>query len=78
VCWLTCCVRKDRRLNTELRLALVSELAHVAGPTVTYGPYCRSGNLPLAKTEFAEVLHTQPATAALTRSQQLHMLSCPS
>jgi len=40
MCWLTCCVRKDRRLNTELRLALVSELAHVAGPTVTYGPYC--------------------------------------
>ncbi len=40
VCWLACCVREDRRLNTELRLALVSELAHVAGPTVTYGPYC--------------------------------------
>ncbi len=31
----------DRRLNTELRLAVVSELALVAGPTVTYGPYCR-------------------------------------
>ena len=40
VCWLTCCVWEDRRLNTELRLALVSELAQVAGPTVTYGPYC--------------------------------------
>ncbi len=36
VCWLTCCVR-DRRLNTELRFALVSELAHIAGPTDTSG-----------------------------------------
>jgi len=27
-----------------LRLALVSELAHVAGPTVTYGPYCSVGD----------------------------------
>ncbi len=40
VCWLTCCVRKDRRLNADLRFALVSELAHVPGPTDTYGPYC--------------------------------------
>jgi len=32
---------EGRRLNTELRLALVPELALVAGPTVTYGPYCR-------------------------------------
>jgi len=37
---LTCCVRKDRRLNTDLRFALVSELAHVPGPTDTYGPHC--------------------------------------
>jgi len=41
VCWLTCCVRKDRRLHTELRFALVSELAHVPGPTDTYRPHCR-------------------------------------
>jgi len=40
VCWLTCCVRKDRRLNTDLRFALASKLVPVAGPTVTYGPYC--------------------------------------
>ena len=40
VCWLSCCAQKDRRLNTELRFTLVSELAHVAGPTDTYGPYC--------------------------------------
>ncbi len=37
VCWLTCCVRKDRRFNTELRFAFVSELAHIAGPTDTSG-----------------------------------------
>ena len=42
VCWLTCCVRKDRRLNTDLRFALASKLVTVAGPTVTYGPYCIS------------------------------------
>jgi len=41
VCWLTCCVRKDRRLNTDLRFTLASKLIPVAGPTVTYGPYCR-------------------------------------
>ena len=41
VCWLTCWVRKDRRLNTDLRFALASKLVPVAGPTVTYGPYCR-------------------------------------
>ena len=29
-------------MNTDLRLALVSELARVAAPTVTYGPYCSS------------------------------------
>jgi len=40
VCWLTCCVRKDRRLNTDLRFASPSKLVPVAGPTVTYGPYC--------------------------------------
>ena len=40
VCWLTCCVRKDRRLNTDLRFALAPKLVPVAGPTVTYGPYC--------------------------------------
>ena len=40
VCWLTCCVRKDRRLNTDLRFASASKLVPVAGPTVTYGPYC--------------------------------------
>ncbi len=40
VCWLTCCVRKDRRLNIDLRFALASKLVPVAGPTVTYGPYC--------------------------------------
>jgi len=37
-----------------------------------------SGDLPLAKTQFAEVLHRQPATAALTRFKLLHMLLCPS
>ncbi len=37
---MTYYVRKDRRLNTDLRFALVSELAHVPGPTDTYGPYC--------------------------------------
>ena len=42
VCWLTCCVRKDRRLNTDLRFALAPKLVPVAGPTVTYGPYCIS------------------------------------
>ncbi len=42
VCWLTCCVRKDRRLNTDLRFALAPKLVPVAGPTVTYGPYCQS------------------------------------
>ena len=35
-------------------------------------------DLPLARTQCAEVLHTQPANAALTRSKLLHMLSCPS
>ncbi len=40
VCWLTCCARKNRRLNTDLRFALASKLVPVAGPTVTYGPYC--------------------------------------
>ena len=44
VCWLTCCVRKDCRLNTDLRFALVSELAHVPGPTDTYGPHCTMSN----------------------------------
>jgi len=36
---LTYCGRKDRRLNADLRFALVSELAHVPGPTETYGLY---------------------------------------
>ena len=38
MCWLTCCVRKDRRLNTDLRFALVSELAHEFRPHVTLVP----------------------------------------
>ena len=42
VCWLTHSVRKDRRLDTDLRFALVSELARVPDPTDTYGPHCRS------------------------------------
>jgi len=52
VCWLTCCVRKDRRLNTDLRFALASKLVPVAGPTVTYGPYCSlSSEPPLCRNE---------------------------
>jgi len=46
VCWLTCCVRKDRRLNTDLRFALAPKLVPVAGPTVTYGPYCSQQRRP--------------------------------
>ncbi len=38
----------------------------------------RVSNLPLAKIKFAEVLHTQPATAALTPLLLLHMFLCPS
>ena len=41
VCWLACCVGKDRRLNTDLHFALAPKLVPVAGPTVTYGPYCK-------------------------------------
>ena len=40
--------------------------------------YPRSGGFPLEKAEYAEVLHTQPDTAALTRYKLLHTLSSPS
>ncbi len=43
MCWLICCARKDRRLNTDLRSALASKLVPVAGSTVNYGPYCTLG-----------------------------------
>ena len=55
VCWLTCCVRKDRRLNTDLRFALVSELAHVPGPTDTYGPHCICAFITEAASGMADI-----------------------
>ncbi len=48
MCWLICCVRKDRHLNTDLRFALASKLVPVAGPTFTCGPYCK---LPQLRSE---------------------------
>jgi len=37
VCWLTCYVRKDRRLNTDLRFALASKLdLLLVRPLLTY------------------------------------------
>ena len=52
VCWLTCCVRKDRRLNTDLRFTLASKLIPVPGPTVTYGG-------PAVGVNFKQVQHRQ-------------------
>ena len=55
VCWLTCCVRKDRRLNTDLRFALAPKLVPVAGPTVTYGPYCMWQNYHACRMEVSKI-----------------------
>ena len=59
VCWLTCCVRKDRRLNTDLRSALAPKLVPVAGPTVTHGPYCRL----LTWTSITQTANVVPTSA---------------
>ncbi len=42
VCWLTCCVRKDRRLNTDLRFALAPKLGQAVNAK------CRPWKLPLS------------------------------
>ena len=55
VCWLTCCARKDRRINTDLSFALVSELVLAAGPTDTCGLRCmarrNAGSTPIPKRD---------------------------
>jgi len=45
-------------LNTDLRFAIVSELAHVPGPTDTYGPHCT-----LAVVRTYTIHHTTFASA---------------
>ena len=71
VCWLTCCVRKDRSLNTDLRFALAPMLVPVAGPTVTYGPYCTTQLSSLS----VSCLH-KPSTQLLPQLHCAHAQHC--
>ncbi len=76
VCWLTCCVRKDRRLSTDLRFALASSWHLLLVRPLLMGPAVEEVRLTCTSVE-CRIPMTEQITLPLLLSQATrNMQSC--
>ncbi len=76
VCWLTCCVRKDRRLSTDLRFALASSWHLLLVRPLLMGPTVEEVCLTCTSVECRIPMTEQITLPLLLTQATRNMQSC--